>query len=87
MSVSFELPGELEKSLRRELGDLDQAAKEAALVELYRQHKLTHHELALALGISRLETDAMLKNHGVSYEYSLDDIRRESSSLRPNSKP
>jgi predicted HTH domain antitoxin len=82
MAVNFELPVELEASLRRELGDLDHAAKEAALVELYRQHKLTHHELSQALGISRFEAEALLKIHGVNYEFSLEDIRRESDSLR-----
>jgi predicted HTH domain antitoxin len=83
MTVSFELPNEIEQTLRRELGDLDQAAKEAALVELYRQHQLTHHEVATALGISRFETDDLLKRHGVYYDITLDDIKRESASLRP----
>jgi hypothetical protein len=66
MAVTFQLPGDIEQSLRRELGDLDQAAKEAALVELYRQDKLTHFELSQSLGIERFETDAVLKRHGVT---------------------
>ena len=87
MAVTFELPSEIEKNLRQELGDLNRAAKEAALVELYRQHKLTHHELSQALGLSRFETEALLKNHGVNYDISLEDVRSESESLRPTSKP
>lgn len=66
MAVIFELPIELEKSLRLELGDLNVAAKEATLVELYRQEKLTQHELAVALGIDRLEAEAVLKKHNVT---------------------
>ncbi len=66
MSVTFDLPKSIEQSLRRELGNLDQAAKEAALVELYRQDKLTHHELSQALGLERLETEAVLKKHNVA---------------------
>jgi hypothetical protein len=66
MPVTFELPGDIERNLRDRLGDLDQAAKEAALVELYRQEQLTHHDLAQALGLSRLETDAVLKRHNVT---------------------
>jgi hypothetical protein len=66
MPISFQIPHEIEQSLRRELGDLDQAAKEAALVELYRQEKLTHYELSLALELDRFETDAVLKRHNVT---------------------
>ncbi len=66
MSISFELPGNIEERLRAEFGDLNQAAKEAALVELYRQERLTHHELATALGISRMEADDVLKRHNVT---------------------
>ena len=66
MAVTFELPQEIERSLRRQLGDLDQVAKEAALVELYRQDRITAHELAQGLGLSRLETEALLKRYGVT---------------------
>lgn len=66
MPISFALPESLEKELREKLGDLDQAAKEAALVELYRQERLTHHQLGEALHLSRFETDAVLKAHKVT---------------------
>jgi hypothetical protein len=83
MSVSFELPADVERSLRQEFVNLDQTAKEAALIELYRQAKLSQHELSLALGISRLETEALLKQHQVTedlpsqeeYEGALDRLR------------
>ncbi len=65
MSISFELPSGIEQRLRLELGDLNQAVKQAALVELYRQRALTHHELAVAVGVIRLETEAILKLHNV----------------------
>ncbi len=85
MPVTFELPGDIERNLREQLGDLDQAAKEAAVIELYRQERLTHHELAQALGLSRLETDAVLKRHNVTedlltveeFERQVDELRRE----------
>ena len=65
MLVTFELPNNIERRLRQ-LGDLDQVAKEATLVELYRQENLTHHELAQALGLSRIELDEVLKKHNVT---------------------
>lgn len=84
MPVSFELPSEIERHLRQQLGDLNRAVKEAALVELYRQAKLTHHELAQGLGLSRLETDEVLKRHHVTedlltveeFDRQVDELRR-----------
>jgi len=66
MSVTFQLPDDIEQQLRHDLTDLDQVAKEAALVELYRQANLTHHQLATALGLSRFETEDLLKRHNVT---------------------
>jgi len=66
MTISFDLPAEIEEQLRRELGDLNQVAKESALVELYRQGNLSHGLLAQCLGISRYETDGVLKRHNVT---------------------
>src|SRR5436309_9927996 len=60
-TVSFQLPADVEQQLRRELGDLNAVAKEAALVELYRHGQLSHGKLAESLGLSRYETDAVLK--------------------------
>ena len=65
MSISFDLPDSVEEQLRRELADLDVVAKEAALVELYRQERITHHQLGLSLGLERHETDGLLKRHKV----------------------
>ena len=84
MSVTFELPAAIEQQLRRELANLDQLAKEAALVELYRQEKLTHHQLAAALGLDRFETEELLKRHNVTedlmtaeeYDAQLANLRR-----------
>lgn len=84
MSVTFELPAAIEQQLRRELANLDQLAKEAALVELYRQEKLTHHQLAAALGLDRFETEELLKRHKVTedlmtaeeYDAQLANLRR-----------
>lgn len=82
MTVSFELPCEMEQSLREELDNLDRTAKEALLVELYRRRKLTRHQLSGALGLSRFETDAVLKRHEVFYDLTAEDVARESEALR-----
>ena len=66
MAISFTLPPEIEQQLREEFGDLNAAAKDAALVELYRHQRLTNHQLAKALGLDRFETEAVLKRHNVT---------------------
>lgn len=81
MTVTFDLPQELEQVLRREVGDLNQAAKEAILVQSYRQHAITLGQLARALNLSRVQADDLLKRYGVYYEITLEEIAAESASL------
>jgi hypothetical protein len=66
MAITFELPTGIEHQLRDEWTDFDAVAKEAALVELYRQAKLTHHRRATALGLDRSAADEVLKKHQVT---------------------
>jgi hypothetical protein len=63
--IRIDLPAELEARLGRDMGDLGQAAKEALLIQAYRDDKLTHHELAVALGLDRFALDALLKNRKI----------------------
>jgi hypothetical protein len=88
MSVTFELPQDIEQSLRRELGDLPQAAKEATLVELYRQGRLTPVNFSRALGVTRLEAEAILKKHNVTEDLPTDaEYDAALSRLRTSSNP
>ncbi len=66
MTITFSLPQDIERLLAQEGRDLSLVTKEAALVELYRQEKISHGQLAQGLGLSRYETDAVLKRHGVT---------------------
>jgi hypothetical protein len=65
MTIHFDIPARIEEIFRSLGPDPAQAAKEAALVELYRRAQLSHHELGEALGLARFEVDALLKRHGV----------------------
>ncbi len=81
MAVTIELPPDFEERLRAETPDLDAAAKEALLVELYRRDKLSRYELARALGLTRFETDGVLKKHHVTEDLPTpeeveEDLRR-----------
>jgi hypothetical protein len=84
MTISFSLPGPVEECLRAQVVNLDATAKEAALVELYRQGQLSHSQFAQGLGISRDEANAVLKRHHVTedlvtpeeYEEQMATVRR-----------
>jgi hypothetical protein len=78
MSVCIELPAQLEESLRREIADLDQLAKESLLVDLYRQERITKHQLAGALGLDRFTVNDVLNRHNVTEDLpTLDEIERQ----------
>jgi predicted HTH domain antitoxin len=66
MAVNFQLPMDLEQTLRHDFKDLDAEAKEALLITLYRQGKLSHYALAQALGLDRFETEDILCKHNVT---------------------
>lgn len=84
MTITFELPPDVEQQLRAQTSDLPTDAKEAMLVEFYRQDKLTRYQLAQALGLTRFETDALLKKHSVTEDLPTqqeleDDLKRAQS--------
>lgn len=77
MAVIISLPADVEQRLRAENPDLDIDVREALLIELYRQSKLTRFDLAQALGISRMETDAVLSKHNVTEDLPCPDELKE----------
>ena len=79
MNVSFDLPQDIEEQVRREGADLNSEARETYLVELYRQERITQHQLAEALGLSRLETDGVLKRHRVSSGVTAEEMRAQAA--------
>lgn len=83
MSISFDLPADIEQRLREKVGDVASAAREAFLVDLYRREILTHYQLSQALGLSRYETDGVLKRHGVMLEITREQVASEIASFRP----
>ena len=82
MNISFEIPQDIEQELRTNGADLNGAAKEAFLVELYRQHTISHRQLGEALGLEQYETDGLLKKHGVGVGIPIEQLRAEAAALR-----
>ncbi len=82
MTISFEIPQEIEQQVRINGADLDREARELFLVELYRQERITHYQLAEALGLSRYETDGVLKRHKVWLELTSEELADQAASLQ-----
>lgn len=66
MTISFHIPPEIERAIAGSGRDPAVELKEAALVQFYRLGRISHGELAEALGISRSETDVLLRRHRVA---------------------
>jgi predicted HTH domain antitoxin len=82
MTISFEIPQDIEQEFRAGGLDLNQEAKEACLVELYRQERISHRQLAEALGLNRYETDGLLKRHKVSPNVTAEEMRAQAMALK-----
>ena len=82
MTIQFELPHDIERELGGQCTDVNGEAREAFLVELYRQDRITHHQLAEALGLSRLEIEGTLKRHEVSSGVTAEELRAQAAALR-----
>ena len=64
MTISFELPQDIEQQIRTEGVDLNREAKEVYLMEQYRQARITHRRLQEALGLSFHETERRVGRQG-----------------------
>ena len=82
MTICFEIPQEIEKELRTNGVDMNRQAKEAYLVNLYREERITHRQLAEALGLSRCETDGVLKRYKVSPNVTAHEMRAQAAALK-----
>ena len=82
MRISFERPQDIEQERRTNGLDLNREAKEAYLIDLYRQERITHRQLADALGLSRYETDGVLKRHEISPNVTAREMRAQAAALK-----
>ena len=83
MSVTIELPEEIEQQLETEWGNLPRRALEALALEGYRSGALTLAQLRRMLEFeTRMEADAFLKQHGVYLEYSVEDLEQDRETLK-----
>jgi predicted HTH domain antitoxin len=82
VTLTIQLPDELVSQLGEAGRDLQGAALEAFAVEEYRARRMTHAQLGELLGLSRWETDGLLKEHQAWIDYTVEDFRNEADGLR-----
>lgn len=75
MTLTVQLPPDLEITLRQSIGgDSDAYMREALAVQLYRERKLTHGQLQTFLAVGSYEADAILKKHGGVDELTPEEL-------------
>ena len=74
MSISFEIPQDIEHQLLTEGADLNREAKELYLMEQYRRAKITHRQLQEALDLSFHETEQLLKVRGMGQDMDIEEF-------------
>ena len=66
LTVTIDVPSEVEPQVRAAVPDLGAFAREAFAVQLFRDGVYSHYDLGRALGLDRFETDALLKRYRVT---------------------
>jgi predicted HTH domain antitoxin len=82
MTISFEIPQNIEQRVHIEGADLNREAKEAYLVELYRQDRITHDDLSEALGLGFHQTQQLIKEYGAGDDFTLEEFEAERKTIR-----
>jgi hypothetical protein len=78
----FEIPDAIERQLRARRAEWTHRAREAFLVELYRDQAISHRQLGEALDLEPYETDGVLKRYNVGLAITPDEQQAEALSLR-----
>jgi hypothetical protein len=77
MTISFELPQNIEQQARSNGADLNREAKVAYLLDLYRQERITHAQLCEALDVSFHKAETLIKEHGAGHDISVSEFEKE----------
>jgi hypothetical protein len=82
MTITFEIPPELEQQIRTNGVDLGRDAKEVYLMEQYRQARITHRQLEEALGLSFHEAEQLLKRRDMGQDLDIEEFEAGRAFLR-----
>jgi Uncharacterised protein family (UPF0175) len=74
MTISFDIPQEIEQQIRTDGVDLGRDAKEVYLMEQYRQAKITHRQLEETLDLSFHEAEQLLKQRDMGQDLDVEEF-------------
>jgi predicted HTH domain antitoxin len=78
MQITVDLPDDITRH-----PNPGREALEALAIEGYRTEKLSHHQAAQLLGLTRFQFDGFLKDHRIyDHAYSAEDLQRDVETLR-----
>ena len=87
MTISFDIPHDIEQQIRTDGVDLARDAKEVYLMEQYRQARITHRQLEAALDLSFHEAEQLLKQRDIGQDLDLEEFAAGRELLRRGRTP
>ena len=83
MTLTIDLPADVESTLRSQLGgNLEDRAKQDLAAAWFSEGRLSSRQVAALLGVSLFEAHAFLKSRGASLPMSISEIESDLESLR-----
>lgn len=82
MTLTIDIPDELEGALREQLGaDLEQSAREELAAAWFSAGRLSSRQVAQLIGVSLFEAHAFLKQRGASMPITAEEIAEDAAAL------
>ena len=81
MEVTLTIPDDIASNLSPNSRDLSQSLLEMAALEAYREGRITAFQMRELLGLSRMEVEGFLKDHGVYLDYTIAELEHDRSAL------
>ena len=82
MTISFDIPHDIEQQIRTDGVNLARDAKEVYLMEQYRQARITHRQLEAALDLSFHEAEQLLKQRDIGQDLDIEEFETGRKFLR-----
>ena len=77
MSITINLPEEIEFQLKEQWGDLPRRALEALALEGYRSGALSAGQVAEVFQLSAWQTESFFHERGAELDYTAEDLERD----------
>ena len=87
MTISFDIPHDIEQQIRTDGVDLARDAKEVYLMEQYRQARITHRQLEAALDLGFHEAEQLLKQRDMGQDLDIEEFEVGRELLRKGRTP